>query len=610
MNILGISAFYHDSAAALIRDGVILAAAQEERFSRIKHDARFPSEAMRYCLWEGGIQPEEVDAVVFYDKPVTKFGRILQTHLEIAPRGISGFVAAIPLWMREKLWIPLMIEKTFSKLGSRRLPEVYFTQHHEAHAASAYYPSPFDRAAILTLDGVGEWATTSLATGSHRTMTFHEELRFPHSLGLLYSAFTYFCGFRVNSGEYKLMGLAPYGKPRFKQTILDHLIDLKADGSFRLNMRYFGFVHSLRMTNTNFSHLFGGPPREPETPITQREVDLAASIQDVTEEVILRIARHLHQLSGETNLCMAGGVALNGVANGRLLREGPFKHLWIQPASGDAGGALGAALAYWHRALGKIRTLHPGSDSMQGSMLGPSYQEQDIHNFLQSNGYPHLTLSEDEANRQVAALLAGGKVVGILRGRMEFGPRALGCRSILGDPRDPEMQSIMNQKVKFRESFRPFAPACLQEKAHEYFESAHDSPYMLLVDQIKADKRIPCDPESNSENPLSQLRNPRSVVPAITHVNHSARVQTVNKDQHPRFHALICAFEALTQCPMVINTSFNVRGEPPVCTPDDAYRCFMQTGMDALLLENALLLKGDQPDKGNLTYPKNSLALD
>jgi carbamoyltransferase len=598
VRILGISCWYHDAAAALVEDGEIVAAAQEERFTRRKHDASFPENAVRYCLAEGGLgggAVGAVDAVAFYDKPLLKFHRILETYLATAPRGLASFVQAVPLWLKEKLWIPPRIEQALDDCGVRRGGPIYFTQHHESHAASAFYPSPFEEAAVLTLDGVGEWATTTIGVGEGHRLRLLHEIPFPHSLGLLYSAFTYFTGFRVNSGEYKLMGLAPYGRPRYAQAIRDELIDLREDGSFRLNLDRFGFLDSLTMTNRRFEDLFGGPPRRPETPITQRERDLARSIQVVTEEAVLRLARHAREVTGKRHLALAGGVALNCVANGLLLREGLFDDLWIQPAAGDAGGALGAALAVWHQTLDRPRRVEAGRDAMRGSYLGPEFPPAAIRAFLDAHGYPYRELGEEEWAPTVAGLVAGENVVGLLQGRMEFGPRALGNRSIVGDARSAKMQSVMNLKIKYRESFRPFAPSVLRERVADWFEMDHDSPYMLLVADVHPDKRLPLAGDEE-ELPLQDWVNrPRSAVPAITHVDYSARVQTVHADTNPRYHALISEFERLTGCPVIVNTSFNVRGEPIVCTPEDAYRCFLRTEMDYLVLGPFLLAKAEQP---------------
>lgn len=593
--ILGISAYYHDSAAALLVDGKIVAAAQEERFTRKKHDPDFPIRAIEYCLAEAGVGSHGLDAVAFYEKPLTKFTRLLETYFSTAPKGLRSFQMAMPIWLTHKLWIPLEIEKALMRSGIKMPPKLLFPEHHESHAASAFFPSPFENAAILTVDGVGEWATSTLGHGQGNKMQILKEMRFPHSLGLLYSAFTYFCGFKVNSGEYKLMGLAPYGEPVFASQIREHLIDLRADGSFRLNMEYFDYLSGLRMTNWKFAALFGGPERKPEAQITRREMDLAASIQVVTEEIILHMAHYLHDLTGEKNLCMAGGVALNCVANGRLMREGPFENIWIQPASGDAGGALGAALAAWHIEGNAPRAIpSPGRDAMSGSFLGPQYDDDEIGEFLAAKGYPARRLSAEEWAPHVARIVADGKVVGLFNGRMEFGPRALGGRSIIGDARSPEMQSVMNLKIKYRESFRPFAPACLEEKVSEYFDLASPSPYMLLVQNVRKERWTGVDraPGTAMQNIINQAR---SDIPAVTHVDHSARIQTVNPEQNPRFYQLLKAFDELTGCAVMINTSFNVRGEPIVCTPSDAYRCFMRTEMDALVLGSHVLEKRDQP---------------
>jgi len=596
MNILGISAFYHDSAAALVRDGAILAAAQEERFTRIKHDDRLPVNAIRYCLRAGQVGPGELDAVVYYDKPITTFMRLLKTYLRVGPAGFRSFQQAMPLWARQKLWIPLEIERGLKRIGHPMAPALYFAEHHESHAASAFYPSPFTSAAVLTFDGVGEWATSTIGVGEGNRITLDRQLRFPHSIGLLYSAFTYFCGFRVNSGEYKLMGLAPYGEPRYAERIFDELIDLREDGSFEMNMRYFGFLSGLTMTNENFDRLFDGPPRRPESEITRREMDLARSIQAVTEEVVLRMARCAAAITGQRNACLAGGVALNCVSNGRLLREGPFDRLWIQPAAGDAGGAVGAALLAWYQIAGHERTP-PALDGMSGAYLGPEFSDEEIARYLDHHGYVYRAVA-DRADwaRQIAALVAAGKVVGLFLGRMEFGPRALGHRSIIGDPRSTTMQSTMNLKIKYRESFRPFAPAVLAERASEYFEidNGVQSPYMMLVATVREALR-----QGNGRPDGDDLRDwvneVRSEIPAITHVDYSARLQTVSHEQSPEFHAILSAFESLTGCPVMINTSFNVRGEPIVCTPEDAYRCFMRTEMDHLVLGGLILDRTEQP---------------
>jgi carbamoyltransferase len=593
--ILGISAYYHDSAAALVVDGVIVAAAQEERFTRVKHDHRFPMHAVEYCLAEAGLRPEELDYVGFYDKPILKFERLLETYIAFAPRGFRSFASAMPLWLHEKLHLPRNIRKRMP--GYSR--GIVFVEHHESHAASAFFPSPFYEAAILTLDGVGEWTTTSLGVGRGNRIELSHEIRFPHSLGLLYSAFTYYTGFRVNSGEYKLMGLAPYGEPRYVDLILRRLIDVKEDGSFRMDMSYFNYCQGLTMTGPRFHELFGGPPREPEAPITEREMDLAASIQRVTELIMLRCARHAHRVTGAKYLCLAGGVALNCVGNGAILREGPFDDIWIQPAAGDAGGALGTALFVWHQLLGKSRVAVP-TDTQRGSLLGPRPDEASIRSFLDARGavYRHFD-DEEELVDHVAGLMASEKVVGWVQGRMEFGPRALGSRSILGDARSRAMQSTMNLKIKFRESFRPFAPCVLEERVHEYFQMkpGQPSPYMLLVANVAESKRLPGDADATARG-LEKLKQVRSVVPAITHVDWSARVQTVDEERHGRYYRLLKAFERRTGCPVIVNTSFNVRGEPIVCTPEDAYRCFMGTNMDVLVLERFVLLKEEQPGGG------------
>ncbi|MCX5676543.1 MAG: carbamoyltransferase [Planctomycetota bacterium] len=596
MNILGISAYYHDSAACLVRDGDIVAAAQEERFTRKKHDDRFPQSAIDYCLAEGGIGPAGLDFVAFYDKPLLKFERLLETYLACAPRGFRSFRLAMPLWLRTKLHLPRDIDRGLR--GGYRGRYV-FTGHHESHAASAFFPSPFPEAAILTMDGVGEWATAAWGAGRGNRLDLRQELRFPHSLGLLYSAFTYFTGFRVNSGEYKLMGLAPYGEPRFRDAILRNLIDLKADGSFRMDMSYFNYCHGLTMTSRKFERLFGGPPRRPETPLSQREMDLAASVQAVTEEVLLRAARHVARESGLRNLVLAGGVALNCVANGRIVDEGIFDGLWIQPAAGDAGGALGAALFVWHQLLGRPREADGVHDRQRGSLLGPRFSSAEVRAFLDRLGATYRAYEDEAALLDaVAGRIAAGQVVGWLQGRMEFGPRALGSRSILGDARSPEMQSLMNLKTKFRESFRPFAPSVLRERAAEWFLMApgRESPYMLLVAGVRPEKRLPADDAAKGLAGLDRLlKAVRSTIPAVTHVDYSARVQTVDPERHGRYWRLLRRFEEKTGCPVIINTSFNVRGEPIVCSPEHAYRCFMATNMDVLVLEDCVLLKEEQP---------------
>ena len=604
-HILGISAYYHDSAAALVRDGHIVAAAQEERFSRRKHDPSFPAQALAYCLEEAGLRLEEVDEVVFYDKPFVKLERLLETYLATAPRGFRSFAAAMPVWTKEKLFLKDTLKRALARVGGlspSALPRLLFSEHHLSHAASAFFPSPFRRAAVLCLDGVGEWATTSVWLGEDNRLLPQWEIAFPHSLGLLYSAFTYYTGFRVNSGEYKLMGLAPYGEPRYADLILDKLMDLKADGTFRLDMRYFGFATGLTMTSRRFHRLLGGPPRTPETALGQREMDIAASIQAVTEETVLRLARTLHRELGAEHLCLAGGVALNCVANGRILRETPFADLWIQPAAGDAGGALGAALAVWHGYRERPRG-RPGGDAMQGAYLGPRYSEASIMGYLDDIGARYVRMSDDRLYSQAAERLAKGRVLGWFQGRMEYGPRALGARSILGDPRNPAMQSAMNLKIKYRESFRPFAPAVLAERVGDWFDLDRPSPYMLLVAKVREGRRLRISEAQRTLRGLDRLKTQRSVIPAVTHVDDSARVQTVHPETNPRFYKLLQAFEGATGCPMLVNTSFNVRGEPVVCAPEDAYRCFMATEMDDLIMENLVLAKEDQaplPDSGLL----------
>jgi len=593
MNILGISAYYHDSAACLVQDGRIVAAAQEERFTRKKHDHRFPKHAIDYCLEEAGIQHEDLNLVAFYDKPLLKFDRILETYVAVAPRGFKLFMMGLPLWLKEKLHTPRELD---AGLQGKYKGRFVFTEHHQSHAASAFFPSPFDEAAVLTMDGVGEWATGSIARGRGNEITMLKEMRFPHSIGLLYSAMTYFTGFKVNSGEYKLMGLAPYGEPIYRDRIMDNLLDLKADGSFKMDMDYFAYCHDDVMTSPKMEGLFDGPARQAESEITQREMDIAASIQAVTEEIVMRTARTAHEITGSKNLVMAGGVALNCVANGKVLREGPFENVWIQPAAGDAGGALGAALFTWHQLLGNERD-NQGKDSQFGSLLGGRESEEDIKQFLHSVGavYQHLP-EEEKLCERVAELIAGENVVGHVCGRMEFGPRALGARSIIGDARSPKMQEVMNVKIKFRESFRPFAPAVMHEHVDEFFEMRpmEDSPYMLLVAPVKEEKRL--NAEDQGEKGLDKLKQLRSVVPAITHVDYSARVQTIDRERNPRFYGIIEKFKAHTGSPVLINTSFNVRGEPIVRNAEDAYRCFMHTNMDVLVLENFILLKNDQPN--------------
>jgi len=589
MNILGISAFYHDSAAALVSDGIIVAAAQEERFTRRKHDHRFPLLAARYCLEERGLSSSDIDIIAFYEKPFLKFERILETYLAYAPHGIRSFLKAMPLWVKQKLWIKDLIASELDFEG-----RILFPEHHEAHAASAYFPSPFEKAAFLTIDGVGEWTTTSYGIGEGNTIRLLADIRFPHSLGLLYSAFTYFAGFKVNSAEYKVMGLAPYGEPIYRDIILEELIDLKEDGSFRLNMDYFDFPAGLKMTGEKFSRLFGGPPRTPEGELTRREMDLARSVQEVTEEAVLRMGRHVRKETDLPHLCLAGGVGLNCVANGKLLREGIFEDIWIQPAAGDAGGALGAALLAWHQYLGKERQPRT-ADTQGGSYLGPSYGTDEIRSFLDGKGLPYTELTPQDLTSRVARLIADGKVIGWFQGRMEFGPRALGARSIIGDARSPEMQEVMNRKIKFRESFRPFAPSVLEEKVSDYFDIDRASPYMLLVADLREEQQRKPGKGGASLEGLQKLSAVRSTVPAVTHVDCSARVQTVSRDTNPLYHELLSRFDEEHGCPVIINTSFNVRGEPIVCTPEDAWRCFMRTNMDFLVLGPFLLAKTEQP---------------
>jgi carbamoyltransferase len=596
MHILGISAFYHDSAACLLRDGELVAAAQEERFTRIKHDQAFPKEAVAYCLKEAGITAAELDYVAFYDKPMLKFDRLLETYLSYAPVGFPSFLKGIPQWLRKKLHHPREIDRGLDGMYKGRY---VFLEHHESHAASAFFPSPFEEAAVLTLDGVGEWATTTWGTGQGNKMDLTHEIRFPHSIGLLYSAFTYFTGFKVNSGEYKVMGLAPYGEPRYAQLILDNIIDLKDDGSFKLDMQYFNYCQGLTMTGPKMDELLGGPPRAAESRVTQREMDLAASVQAVTEEVMLRTTRHIAKTTGMKNLCMAGGVALNCVGNGKILKDGAFENIWIQPAAGDAGGALGAAMFVWHQLLDKPRTVDGVNDLQSGSFLGPAYSSEDIRGFLEAENAPyHHYESEDELVDKLCEALEGEKVVGHLAGRMEFGPRALGHRSILGDPRSEAMQKTMNLKIKFRESFRPFAPSVLKERVHDWFDTRpeEESPYMLLVAPVKEGKRLAMPEEAKHLEGIELLNVPRSEVPAITHVDYSARIQTVDEGRNPRYHKVIKRFEERTGCPIVINTSFNIRGEPIVCSPEDAYRCFMGCNMDVLVLEDCILYKEEQPE--------------
>jgi carbamoyltransferase len=605
--ILGISAFYHDSAAALAIDGRIVAAAQEERFTRKKHDQNFPQRAVEYCLAEAGIDAGELSYVGFYDKPITKFERLLETYLALAPAGYGSFRRALPLWLKEKLHVPSTIRRA---LGGRYPGRFVFTDHHQSHAASAFFPSPFDEAAIITFDGVGEWSTTCYGVGRGNRIQLSREIRFPHSLGLLYAAFTYYTGFRVNSGEYKVMGLAPYGRPVYQELILKHLLDLKLDGSYRMDMSYFNYCQGLTMTSAKFHQLFGGPPRQPESTLTQREMDLAASIQAVTNEVMLRTARHVHRETGMKNLVLAGGVALNCVANGQILREGPFENLWIQPAAGDAGGALGVALFLWHQLLEKPRDPQ-GRDSQQGSLLGPAFSDEQIQETLESSGAVFTTAASDaDLVEEAASLLAQEKVVGWFQGRMEFGPRALGSRSILGDARSKTMQSVMNLKIKFRESFRPFAPIVLRQQADKYFEMSPgtESPYMLLVANVREDLRTAPQPGDEQAFGIQRLNACRSQIPAVTHVDYSARVQTVDAERSPLLYQLLTRFYEKTGCPVLINTSFNVRGEPIVCTPEDAYRCFLATGMDVLILGRHLVYRQEQKRKAGRLERRRHLA--
>ncbi len=622
MKILGISAYYHDSAAALIDGPVVLAAAQEERFSRRKHDARFPAQAIRYCLESQGLRLKDLEAVVYYEKPLLTFERLLETYLGAAPRGGRSFVAAMQVWLKEKLFLKSEIRKELRQLAAAMavahgeaepnrndLPELLFSEHHLSHAGAAFYPSPFEKAAVLCMDGVGEWATTSAWLGEGNSLTGLWEISFPHSLGLLYSAFTYYCGFKVNSGEYKLMGLAPYGDPIHADTIRRHLIDIKPDGTFRLDLSYFKYHRGFRMTGRKFHKLFGRPPRKGETELSQFHMDLAASIQVVTEEIVLKLARSLRQETGASNLCLSGGVALNCVANGKLLREGIFERIWIQPAAGDAGSALGAALVAWHQHHGQPRTPQP-HDAMRGTYLGPRFSNEEVQRYLQAEQAPFHQLEDGPLFERLAELLEQGKVVGWFNGPMEFGPRALGARSILGDPRNPQMQSVMNLKIKYRESFRPFAPSVLEEAVAEQFELGASSPYMLLVAPVRQELRRTMSAEEEQLFGIEKLKVPRSTLPAITHVDYSARVQTVSPRTNPRYHQLIQAFQRRTGCPTLVNTSFNVRGEPIVCSPEDAYRCFMRTEMDVLVLENQLLLKEEQPRRADDERWKQEFELD
>jgi len=604
MYILGISAFYHDSAAALIKDGSIVAAAQEERFSRKKHDHRFPKNAINYCLNEAKITINEVDIVTFYDKPILKFERLLETYLSYAPIGIKSFIKAMPLWIKEKLWMKELIKSDLGYTG-----KVIFPEHHESHAASAFYPSPFQEAAFLTIDGVGEWTTTSYGIGKGNELKIIADIKFPHSLGLLYSAFTYYTGFKVNSGEYKVMGLAPYGEPKYVDLILNELIDLKEDGSFKMNMKYFDFAAGLTMTNENFNKLFGGKPRKPESSLTQRDMDFARSVQDVTEIIMLKMAKHIKKETNQKYLCLAGGVALNCVANGKILREAIFEDIWIQPAAGDAGGALGAALFTWYQYLGNQRVVD-NNDSMKGAYLGPEYDNTSIQKFLDKNKIKYEFLEDDKLIEKMGNILSEEKIIGVLHGRMEFGPRALGNRSIIGDARSKKMQSTMNLKIKFRESFRPFAPSVLEEKVSDYFELDRPSPYMLLVADVKKERQLKMSAEEEKLFGIDKLNVLRSDIPAITHIDYSARVQSVNKDTNPFYHKVISEFDKKYGCGVIVNTSFNVRGEPIVCKPEDAFMCFMRTDMDYLVLGNYLLNKNDQKELKNDIDWKKEFELD
>jgi carbamoyltransferase len=604
-NILGISAFYHDSAACLVSDGQIVAAAQEERFTRKKHDPGFPQKAVEYCLKTGNISVNDITHVAFYDKPWIKFERLLETYLAFAPFGIKSYLMAMPLWIKDKLWMGDILKNNLGYTG-----ELIYPEHHQSHAASAFYPSPFKSAAILTLDGVGEWATTTLGVGTDNKISLEWELRFPHSLGLLYSAFTYYTGFKVNSGEYKVMGLAPYGEPKYVKEILDNVIDLKEDGSFKLNMEYFNYCQGLTMTSEKFHTLFGGPPREPEGKLTQKEMDLARSVQEVTEEVMIRMARHARAATGEKNLCLAGGVALNCVGNGKILRQNIFDKIWIQPAAGDAGGALGAALFAWHQVLDNPRQPNPTRDSQKGSYLGPVFHGSEIEKWLSDQKIKYHRYDKKELPNAVADLLAKEKVIGWLSGRMEFGPRALGARSILGDARSSAMQKVMNLKIKYRESFRPFAPVVLKEEVSEYFDINCESPYMLLVAPVKESRCYKMTSEQENLWGIEKLNVPRSDIPAVTHIDYSARIQTVDKLENPEFHELLTEFKKKTGYGCLVNTSFNVRGEPIVCTPEDAYLCFMRTEMDALVLDDCVLLKDEQPKLQNDVDWRSQYGLD
>jgi carbamoyltransferase len=605
MYILGISAFYHDSAACLIKDGDIVAAAQEERFTRKKHDHNFPAKAINYCLNSQNLKPNDLALVAFYDKPFLKFERILETYLAFAPLGFSSFIKSMPLWIKEKLWMKEFIKTQIGYTG-----KVIFPEHHESHAASAFFPSPFNEAAILTMDGVGEWTTTSCGSGAGNKIDLFSEIKFPHSLGLLYSAFTYYAGFKVNSGEYKVMGLAPYGEPKYVSLILKELIDLKDDGSFRMNMDYFNYCAGLTMTNGKFHNLFGGPPRIPESKLTQKEMDIARSVQDVTEEIVYRLGKHIHKETGSKNLCLAGGVALNCVANGKLLKQGPFENIWIQPAAGDAGGALGAALVGWYNYFGNPRTADNINDSQKGSYLGPEFNDEEIHSFLKMRKIPYLRLPDKELTNKVSDLIASEKIIGWFSGRMEFGPRALGSRSIIGDARSHKMQALMNIKIKFREGFRPFAPSVLEEKVSEYFDLDRESPYMLLVADVKKERQKKMSDDDEKLFGIDKLNILRSDIPAVTHIDYSARIQTVNKKTNPLYHKLISDFNDKYGYAVIVNTSFNVRGEPIVCTPADAYLCFMRTNIDYLVLGNYLLSKDEQSPLTNDSDWKKEFGLD
>ena len=618
MNILGISALYHDSGACLVRDGDLVAAAQEERFTRKKHDSGIPTNAAAYCLREGKVGKDGLDLVVFYDKPITKFTRLLTSYSEVAPNGLSPFLKAVPVWLKDKAWVAYQIEAALQGIGFRP-QKIEFSEHHISHAASAFFPSPFEEAAVITVDGVGEWTTTSVGVGEGNSVKLLLEHRFPHSLGLLYSAFTYFTGFKVNSGEYKLMGLAPYGEPIYADIIKDKLVSIREDGSFHLDMSYFGYLNDLRMTNDRFGELFGGPARKPETPIGKREMDLARSIQVVTEEIMAKIARYARAVTGKKNLCLAGGVALNCVSNGKLVRAGIFDDVWVQPAAGDAGGSLGAALYAWYRVLGNKRKVDGRRDAMKGGFLGPGFTRDQIKSFLDLNGLPYDEMEDAERNAHLAEALSQEKVVGLLQGRMEFGPRALGGRSIIADARSVKMQSYLNLATKFRESFRPFAPIVLKEDAPEYFEVVHESPYMLMVDQVRKERcTFPTEEDAAARKPkegeivdLKEWVNaPRSDIPAVTHVDYSARIQTVDTERNPRLHALLTAFKKVTGYGILVNTSFNVRSEPIVCTPEDAYRCFMRTGIDILVIDNFVLDKKKQPEWKESTNWQDQFGLD